>query len=266
MHYFIYLDEFGHIGHFISRNHPQYKTSPIFGLGGIALPVAEVRNFSMFFYKLKNYLLEYDISRIQTHKAKWEMKGAKLYTINNIKKYKTLRNATNRIINKLSSMGGFIFYNGIEKENPSDAHRPEGLYLTTLKSSLRELHKYFFNESHTFSLFLDSMDNLAPGGKRKFRLKSIEAASISMFGREHCFSLSEPPYQLESHLYQNIQCADWFCGLLGRRFAYKVCPREYSEYNCVEDIFGKKIDELVKASNLKRRQSAKIISMPEYTN
>lgn len=260
MHYFIYLDEFGHIGHFVSRTHPKYKTNPVFGLGGIALPVNEIRNFSTFFYKFKDGLLKYDISKSKVHKAQWEMKGAKLYTIHNIKKYRSLRYATKRIINKISNLGGFIFYNGIEKDNPSEGHSPEGLYLTTLKAALRELNRHFSFGNHTFSLFLDSIDS--PDGKRKFRLESIEAASISMFGREHCFSLLEPPYQLESHLYQNIQCADWFCGLLGRRFPYQVCPREYQDHKCVEEFFGEKIDSILKASKLKRRQTAKIISLP----
>ena len=32
--YIVYLDEFGHIGPFISHDHPTHKTHPIFGLGG----------------------------------------------------------------------------------------------------------------------------------------------------------------------------------------------------------------------------------------
>jgi hypothetical protein len=32
--YIAYLDEFGHDGPFISRNHEKHNTSPVFGLGG----------------------------------------------------------------------------------------------------------------------------------------------------------------------------------------------------------------------------------------
>ena len=49
MHYFVYLDEFGLIGPFVSRQDAKHNTSPIFGLGGIALPLEEVRSFSSFF-------------------------------------------------------------------------------------------------------------------------------------------------------------------------------------------------------------------------
>ena len=51
MHYFVYLDEFGHIGPFIARNDAGHNTSPVFGFAGIVLPVDEVRKFSTFFYK-----------------------------------------------------------------------------------------------------------------------------------------------------------------------------------------------------------------------
>ena len=30
MHYFVYLDEFGHIGQFLSRSHEKFNSSPVF--------------------------------------------------------------------------------------------------------------------------------------------------------------------------------------------------------------------------------------------
>ena len=38
MTYFAYLDEFGHIGPYISRTDPRYNDSPVFGLAGFVLP------------------------------------------------------------------------------------------------------------------------------------------------------------------------------------------------------------------------------------
>lgn len=262
MHFFVYLDEFGHIGHFVSRFDPRFKTSPVFGLGGLALPVEEIRKFSMFFFKLKEELLSFEIERSTVHKAKWEKKGSDLYRKKNIVKYRELRKATNRLINTVKSSGGFIFHDGIEKDSPSTSHNPEGLYLSVLKQSLKKLNIFFRNNNSTFSVFLDAIDSNDPGAKRKFRLNSIEASSISMFGAERCTSLLEPPYQLESHLYQNLQCADWFCGLFGRRYAYKTRPHEYPEYECVEKYFGVRLETILKAHSLKRRQIARIISRP----
>ncbi|MGY1880677.1 MULTISPECIES: DUF3800 domain-containing protein [Pseudomonas] len=64
--YIAYLDEFGHVGQYVSRKHPMYKTSPVFGLGGMLIPAQEVREFAIYFYKLKCQLLAWD-SNTKTH-------------------------------------------------------------------------------------------------------------------------------------------------------------------------------------------------------
>ena len=255
MHYFAYLDEFGHIGPFISRTDPKHSTSPVFGFAGIVLPVNEVRNFSMYFYKLKCRLLEWEIqNRTQIPAYQWEKKGAALYTVRNIEEYEELRRATFRLINKIKSYGGFVFYNGIEKEPPSKEHATEGLYLSVLRDSIRRIGSYCLNNEATFSMLLDSIDSDEPGARRKFRLEGIKVAGIEMFG-SHSYSsrtLLEPPYQLESHLYQNLQCADWFCGLLGRYLAYTVLPDQYSDYKIVSKYFGWRIQGALKVSSLRK--------------
>ena len=51
MTYFAYLDEFGHIGPYVSRADPRYKDSPVFGLAGFVRPAAEVRGFGTWFFQ-----------------------------------------------------------------------------------------------------------------------------------------------------------------------------------------------------------------------
>lgn len=260
MHYFAYLDEFGHIGPYISRAHPKHNTSPVFGLAGIALPVENVREFSTFFFQLKNRLLKFELEGGETHPAKWEKKGAALYTLTNINKYPELRKATNRYINKLRALGGFIFHTGIEKEPPRDRHSSEALYFSVLNDAIKRLNTFCSKDGTTFSLLLDSVDSSE--GKQKFRLKSVEQAGRAMFG-EHCACLLEPPYQLESHLYQNMQCADWICALMGRRLAYS-CSADFPEFEPVERFFGARIDKVKKNSSFRRRDTkAKILFLPE---
>ena len=75
MTYFAYLDEFGHIGPFISRTDPRYKDSPVFGLAGFVLPAAKVRGFGTWFYQRKCELLDFEIKRSGVHPAVWEKKG-----------------------------------------------------------------------------------------------------------------------------------------------------------------------------------------------
>ncbi len=261
MHYFVYLDEFGHIGQFVSRTHRQYKTSPVFGLGGLALPVHEIRDFSTFFFKLKNQLLAFERERdAETPACKWEKKGSSLYTVKNIKKYRQLRTATNRYFKRIDKVGGFAYCNGIEKESPSSAHKSENLYAKVLQYAIKRLDEHFCKTGDTYSLFLDSVDN--DTGKRHFRLIAVEMAGKTMFGYDFCETLIEPPYQLESHLYQVMQCADWLCALFGRRYAHKALPDQYEEYGIVEKYFGARLDSIIKMPGVRLRPRARIISLP----
>ena len=91
MTHFAYLDEFGHIGPFISRTDPKYKESPVFGLAGFVLPSEEVRGFGTWFFQRKRELLAFEIERSGRHPALWEKKGASLYTVTNVTRYAELR-------------------------------------------------------------------------------------------------------------------------------------------------------------------------------
>jgi hypothetical protein len=140
---------------------------------------------------------------------------------------------------------------------PED-HHPENLYLGILRHIVRKLDNHFQYNKSTFSLFLDAIDGNEPGSKRKFRMNGIETTSISMFGADSSQSLLEPPYQLESHLYQNMQCADWFCGLFGRRYAYRTFPSEYADFSCIETYFGVRLDDILKAHSFKTNSILKV--------
>lgn len=89
--YLVYLDEFGHIGPYISRSDPRHKTHPVFGLGGFALPVDRVRAFGGFFQHLKGELLDWEIIQSGVHPGRWEKKGSSLLTTKNIEKYPKFR-------------------------------------------------------------------------------------------------------------------------------------------------------------------------------
>ncbi|WP_428099813.1 hypothetical protein [Candidatus Rariloculus sp.] len=98
MTYFAYLDEFGHIGPYVSRADPRYNESPVFGLAGFVLPSKEVRGFGTWFFQRKCDLLAFEIDRSGEHPAVWEKKGASLYTVTNVSRYGELRKFTNRLL------------------------------------------------------------------------------------------------------------------------------------------------------------------------
>src|SRR5579883_2002750 len=87
--HFVFLDEFGHIGPFVSKDHHQYNTSPVFGVAGYYLPEREVRPFASWFYRFKNDIYQKDIEASSRHRATWEKKGNEIFTAGHV--YKTKR-------------------------------------------------------------------------------------------------------------------------------------------------------------------------------
>ena len=102
MTYFAYLDEFGHIGPYVSREDSRYNDSPVFGLAGFVLPSGHVRSFGTWFFQRKCELLAFEIDRSEKHPAQWEKKGSSLYTVTNVTRYAELRKFTNRLFNKIA--------------------------------------------------------------------------------------------------------------------------------------------------------------------
>jgi hypothetical protein len=130
--YFAFLDEFGHVGPFLSRSHPNHKTSPVFGIGGLLLPEQSVRPFATWFYQTKNALLANDLRRHQSHPATWEKKGSEVFNPKHLRKYSEIRHAGLRLLNQVRRRDGFIFFNGREKYLPPHQSKPLGLYTTVL--------------------------------------------------------------------------------------------------------------------------------------
>ena len=75
--FFAYLDGFGRMGPYVSRNHPRYNESPVFGLAGFVMPAAEVRGFpTTWVFQRKQEVFSDDITRSGKVPAKWEKEGA----------------------------------------------------------------------------------------------------------------------------------------------------------------------------------------------
>lgn len=245
MLYLVYVDEFGHIGPYVSADHDRHKTHPVFGLAGFALPYNEVRNFSTFFFQLKNNLLKYELDKANIHPAKWEKKGSSLYTAQNVAKYQELRHATNRLLNAIKKRGGFTIYVGIEKHHHIDLHQSHPLYQSVLRELIKRLDEECEQNNSQFMLLLDQSDDVTRQGL-------IETASISMFGAEPRRHLIEPPTQIESHLYQTIQCADWLCGIMGRLSKYWVDKESFAEYELFDTYFADRIAQTSKRSGIRK--------------
>lgn len=242
MHYILYLDEFGHIGPFFSREHERFNDSPVFGLAGMLLPSEQVRDFAVLFYKLKCKLLAWDLAHKNPGNLpayRWEKKGSAVYTVVNVEKYRELRNATNRLINAILNAGGKIFYVGEHKAEGVEFDSAE-LYRRQLIRAIRKVDRFCIQNQATFVCLLDEQK----AGDR-WRESNVEACTLAMFEQdpqqEKCRTLIEPPMQAESHLFQTLQCADWICGLIGRLAAFKAKADEYEDWEIFEKYFLERI-------------------------
>lgn len=239
MTYLVYLDEFGHIGPYVSKDDRSHNDSPVFGLAGYALPIEQTRSFGTWFFKLKSELLDFEIGRSGKHPALWEKKGSSLYTVKNVTKYRELRTFTFRFLNKIEKSGGFVFYVGGTKPNPPETHNANLLYRKILKEAIKRLDQHCSEDCDPkteFLLILDEHDQ---------REALVTEAATAMYNpAEPRRCLVEPPFQVESHRYQTMQAADWLAGLIGRLGAVWKAPEEYPENEIFRKYFEARINKI----------------------
>lgn len=246
MTYIAYLDEYGHIGPFVSRRDKQYHESPVFGLAGLVLPINQVRNFATWFYQRKQELLAFEIKRSGKHAATWEKKGSALYTLTNVEKYRELRVFTNRFLNKITGLGGHVFFVGVQKTAAPADHDPNSLYVSILRETIKRLDQFCAEDckpQENFLLVLDEHDQ---------REALITAASQAMFNPaapRRC--LIEPPFQVESHRYQTLQAADWLAGLVGRIGACWAEPDQYKDWTPIRTYFEARVNQAAIRSGIR---------------
>lgn len=234
LHYVVYLDEFGHIGPFVSRNHEQYKTSPVFGFGGFLLPVETVREFAIYFYRLKCRLLKFELEQQTQPAYQWEKKGAQLFTVRNVDRYRELRASIGRLLNHIQNVGGHVIYAGEHKADHACTHQSANLFKRQLLRSIRIADEFCIARNATCMVMLDEQR-----AGNIWREHNVEACTLAMFEDidAKCRSLIEPPLQGESYLFQTLQCADWICGLVGRLSAYEVASDQYEDWEIFHRYF-----------------------------
>ena len=248
MTYFAYLDEFGHVGPYVARTDLRYRESPVFGLAGFVLPAEEARGFGTWFYQRKCELLAFEIERSGKHPAQWEKKGAALYTVTNVTRYPELRRVTNRLLNRIGALGGFVFYVGMRKTASLVGHDPNRLYARVFLEAIKRIDQFCAGDCRPpadFVLILDEHNQ---------RLDLVKKAAQSMYSgsagqrRRH---LIEPPFHVESHRYQTLQAADWIAGLVGRLGAIWAEPAVWPENDVFRRYFEHRINRVSQRSGIR---------------
>ncbi|WP_338447399.1 DUF3800 domain-containing protein [Pelagerythrobacter marensis] len=239
-----FMDEFGHIGPFKARTDRQYNQSPVFGLAGYVMPHRQIRHFATFFLQLKSNVLARELRRNGRHPATWEKKGADLITTKNVTRYRHVREGILRLLNEMRKCDGKIIFYGREKYMKPEDGNSSGLYTTTLSHTIRSIDDFCCKRNSQFLMILDEHSD---------RLKLLESATKTMFSPQapaRC--LLEPPFQVESHLYQTIQAADWIATLVGRLQAFAIEPDQYQDWEWADKYFGRAVNSLATHSRVWR--------------
>ncbi len=254
MRYFMaYLDEFGHDGPFISRVHPKYSTSPVFGLAGFIIPADQARYFSTGFYKLKCRLFEQEISHSKQPAARWEKKGSDFFKASKIAEVREIRNSFNRLMNAVySKHNGYMFYVGTEKKGAPESHNSVRLYQSTLREAIKRLDQFCTSQDAQFTLCLDYHSN---------RKEMVKTSAIEMYGSQRK-TLVEPLFHAESDLYQTLQFADWTASVVGKMYAYNTRPNEFVENKAFKIYFEDRLRRASLKSGV-RMQKIKNTAMAE---
>jgi hypothetical protein len=153
--HFVYLDEFGHLGPFMTRTAPKYNESPVFGLAGIILPEESVRLFATKILKLKEYIFRDEIRRSGQPSSHWEKKGTEIFTARQVAKYPHFRSTGFRLLNYIRDSGGKVFYYGREKISGTTDVNSIGLYKTVLGHAIRQLENFCVSTNSNFVLVVD---------------------------------------------------------------------------------------------------------------
>lgn len=257
-----YFDEFGHNGLYKSRNDKSFKTHPVFGLGGFIIPVDNIRALSGAFRWIKESGLKAEIDAKVIARGKkiehWEKKGSALLTTRNIQKYREVRRIIGRVIKKLADLEAKIVFYGQEKNRggPGEVNETNSQrYDHAIRQLIKRIH-WDLPQEENLMMILDKQGD-------KERLEIFATAASFMFSNEHASRLLEPPMEVESHLYQTVQCADWICAVLGRITAYKYDP-DFHEHQWASQYFGSQIARITTKNSKVRGVNGSRDLFPRY--
>jgi hypothetical protein len=238
---FVYLDEFGHIGPYMTRTNPRFNESPVFGLAGIILPETAIRPFATKFLQLKEHLFQREIATSGKISAQWEKKGTEIFTAKQVAKYKHFRATGFRLINEIRNSGGKVFYYGREKISGTTNVNSIGLYTTVLGHAIRQLESFATAQQTSYVMVVD---------EHSARKQLLVTASKTMFGESPARHLLSPPFEVESYINQNIQAADWIAAIVGRLWAHELRPVEYADHTSFRMYFWQRVHQVCSHSTV----------------
>jgi hypothetical protein len=233
-----YLDEFGHVGPYVGREHPRHNAHPVFGYAGYVIPAENARYFSAEFVRVKRSLFKTEIDQAKSP-AQWERKGAEYFSTGSIEKRPEQVRAFTGLVQKLGANGGKLFYYGDEKirGTAKETGKTAEVYtVEALRETINRICRYAAQKDEQVLIFMDD-----------FTEKSRRELVAQMYGHiyertktyEEMKRIVEPPLHIDSKVNSSVQFADWVCGLVGRAADYQLI--DGSSFAWVKERFGNEL-------------------------
>lgn len=228
-----YLDEFGHVGPYISSNHRKFFHHPVFGYAGFVIPAKQIRPFGSTFEYRKERQFRAEIVASGKHSHRWEKKGSEILTTGSWERYPENRKLLEELMRNLRWHGGNGFFYGQLKPVGTELSTGESATARSvhaLKQALKYLANYAEKRDEELLVMLDSVtakmrqDIAAQLGKYIYSSKDKAMRRIV-----------EIPMQIESNLYGTTQFADWIAAVVTRTTHYHFAPG--SEFSWAPGLF-----------------------------
>lgn len=241
-----FLDEFGHDGPYISKNHPTHNHSPVFGYGGFIIDVDNLREITQKFRSMSNGVYS-SSPKIRSKCTKsGEVKGQYVFQKDSLK-IKRIRQSGHRLMNNISSSGGNLYFYGMEKYSGTGGHKPANLHISSTREAVKGILKYSISQNKKVLIIMD---------QHSTHFQRVKPIIANSFRKNLNFQLVEPPHEADSELYDSVQAADWICSIMFRTFSYRAQPKEWSSDHAYFDTYNEKIvANAIPQSSLKLRQS-----------
>lgn len=188
--------------------------TPVFTLGGVALPVLDWRDYDREFLRLKTQFFKNEIDKSRKDAPNWEFKGNRLIAPRN-KDSERIKSFAYKVTDLIMSYGGELFAVSFLKDhiNPTASH---SMYTLALQV-IAERYDIFLQETDEHGvIIIDSrMAHVTPGAGLDYRVATSFLSFL--FGNaqgQQMKRLIEAPLFADSAITSGLQIADIIAAML----------------------------------------------------
>lgn len=214
--YLLYLDEFGHDGLW-NPNDPAHAHHPNFGLAGIAVSGARVRELDRGYLALKLQYFKFEIER------DWRAKNQRpeRFEPKQLKNRRDLRFAAD-VLGLVKKLDAYVFVQGIAKPvGPVKDGNTDALYGSLAQRMLQGFERFLRNKAgHKLGCGMIVMDRRDEARDLKL-LASAQSHLFSATGRLSYERIVETPLLVRSDWYHGVQAADTVARVAGCIYRYR---------------------------------------------